>query len=229
VTGGAPREDLSRRFSWFANEVFAPHSPLYGRLAAGIAGDPELLALAGRATSGPEPNLFLSAAHLLLLDGAEHPVAAFYPNLSDGPPKGGDPYPAFRSFCLEHAYEIARIVSSRRVQTNEVRRCALLLPAFGLVARRTGRPLALIEVGTSAGPNLLFDRYAYDYGEGLGLGDPRSPVRISCEARGGRRPPLPGRPPAVVSRLGLDLNPAGRAGPRVGAVVAGARLAGGVR
>lgn len=206
--GRAPREELSRRFARFAQGLSAHHSPLYSRLAAGIAADPELLALAGHAASRPEPNLFLSAVHLLLLGGAQHPVARFYPNLSDGATHRGDPYPPFRSFCLEHADGIREIISTRRVQTNEVRRCALLLPAFGAVAGRTGRPLALVEVGASAGLNLLFDRYTYDYGEGRTAGDPRSAVHISCEVRGDvEELPLPPRLPAVASRVGLDLNP----------------------
>jgi hypothetical protein len=51
------------------------------------------------------------------------------------------------------------------VQTNEVGRCASLLPAFGVVAARTdGRPLALVELGTSAGLNLVWDAYGYAYG-----------------------------------------------------------------
>lgn len=187
--------------------MFKHHSPLYSWLASGVAEDPELITLASNATSGPEPNLFLSAIHSLLLDGAEHPVAEFYPSVSGEDTKHGDPYPLFRSFCLEHAEEIREIVTTRRVQTNEVRRCALLLPAFGLVAERTGEPLSLVEVGTSAGLNLLFDRYSYDYGGGRTLGDPHSPARVSCEPRGDEEVPLPSRPPEVASRTGLDLNP----------------------
>lgn len=203
---GAPREDLSRRFAHFAAELSSHHSPLYSRLAEGISEDPELLGLVSHAASGPEPNLFLSAAHFLLLGGADHPVAGFYPSLSNNL-RSGDPYPDFRAFCLEHAKEMREIIATRRVQTNEVRRCALLLPAFGVISERSGQPLALVEVGASAGLNLLFDRYAYDYGEERGIGAPASPVRISCEPRGDKEVPLPERLPEVVSRIGLDLNP----------------------
>lgn len=76
-----------------------------------------------------------------------------------------------------------------------------------MVAGRTERPLALVEVGASADLNLLFDRYAYDYGEGRRLGDARSPICISCETRGGVKVPVPSRFPAVACRIGLDLNP----------------------
>jgi hypothetical protein len=207
VTGsGASREELSREFARFSKEVFAHHSTLYSRLALGIADDAEMLALAAHAASTPVTNLLFAAAQFLLLGGAEHPVAEYYPNLVASP-KSGDPYPAFRSFCLEHADEMCGILATRRVQTNEVRRCALLLPAFGLVAECAGKPLSLIEVGASAGLNLLFDRYAYDYGEGRTAGDLDSPVRIPCEIRGEKSIPLPPRTPEVASRTGLDLNP----------------------
>jgi hypothetical protein len=65
----------------------------------------------------------------------------------------------------------------------------------------------LVEIGASAGLNLLWDRYGYDYGGGQRYGDPRSPVQIVCELRGSRRPPLPARWPRVATRVGLDLHP----------------------
>jgi hypothetical protein len=98
--------------------------------------------------------------------------------------------------------------STRLVHTNEVRRSACSLPAFGLVARRGGdRPLALVEIGASAGLNLLWDRYGYDYGQGRRYGDPQSPVQISCTPRGTSLPPVPPQFPSVVFRAGLDLSP----------------------
>ena len=103
---------------------------------------------------------------------------------------------------------IREILHTRRVQTNEVRRCALLLPAFGLVAQQAaGRPLALVEIGTSAGLNLLWDHYAYDYGTGRDYGDPVSALHLACELRGEQRPPLPEWMPAIGSRLGIDFQP----------------------
>jgi hypothetical protein len=67
--------------------------------------------------------------------------------------------------------------------------------------------LALVELGASAGLNLLWHRYGYDYGEGRCYGDPLSPVQIECELRGDRQLPLPTVWPTVGTRLGLDLNP----------------------
>ena len=72
----------------------------------------------------------------------------------------------FREFCMERRDQLTGLVSTRRVQTNEVRRCCYLLPAIMLAATMAARPLALIETGASAGLNLGMDHYAYDYGTG---------------------------------------------------------------
>jgi hypothetical protein len=199
--------ELSQRFERFARrECHA--SPLYERVSLGIAHDPELLAIAARAKPGqPLPNLFLAAVHFLLLRGVPAPLAAFYPSLSPTASASADPYPSFRVFCLEHREEILGLIATRLVQTNEVRRCGCLVPAFTRIAQQEGRPLALVEIGASAGLNLLWDRYGYDYGIGRRYGDPRSPVQIVCELRGDRQLPLPVVWPRVATRVGLDLNP----------------------
>jgi hypothetical protein len=199
---------LKGRFEQFAVYEGELSSPLYARLARSIAADPELLALAAEARSTPVPNLLLGAVHYLLLKGATHPLAAFYPSLTDRPRTDADPYPVFQAFCREHQDAIRDLLRTRRVQTNEVRRCACLLPAFAYVARLApDRPLALLEIGPSAGLNLLWDRYGYDYGTGGQYGDPQSPVQLRCTLRGARRPPLPITLPPVAWRAGLDLNP----------------------
>ena len=207
--GEVPVNDaLTRRFETFARRECRGSSALYERLSYGIAGDAEVLTLAAHCRPGqPAPNLFFGAVHFLLLGGLEHPLAAFYPSVTGDAGPTSDPYPAFRSFCLEQAASIRALVESRLVQTNEVRRSALLLPALTLVAERSGRPLALVEVGASAGLNLLPDRYGYSYGDGRRAGDPASPVQLACAVRGDRPPPIPARVPAIASRLGIDLNP----------------------
>jgi hypothetical protein len=136
-------------------------------------------------------------------------LGAFYPSvahLATVPP--GDPLPAFRAFCREYRDALVDLVSTGLVQTNEPRRCTFLLPAFATVAHLAGgTPLALIEVGASAGFNLLFDRYGYDYGAGRLAGDPAAPVQFTCELRGAVLPPLHAGMPPVATRLGIDLNP----------------------
>ncbi len=205
----APPDVLARRFLHFAEREAAGSSPLYTQLCRHIAEDPEVLALAANVPPGqPTPNLLLAAVHYLLLSGLKHPLADFYPSLTTTPDLTHDPYPAFHQFCLAHAEEIRKLLLTRRVQTNEVARCACLLPAFGLAVRQAQQtPLALIEIGASAGLNLLWERYGYDYGNGQRYGLVNSPLQIHCALRGETMPPLPSILPTVAWRVGIDLHP----------------------
>lgn len=202
-------EALSQVFERFAKEECHNSSPLYERLSLAIAKDPEMLSLVAHSRKGERvPNLFFAAMHFLLLKETKHPVSVFYPSLPGYIGVAEDPYPKFRSFCLEHAEKIRRLISVRLVQTNEVRRCACLLPVFVFLSRRThGQPLSLIEIGASAGLNLLWDLYGYNYGEGRRYGNLSSPVQITCALKGDLLPPLSEALPKVSFRLGVDLNP----------------------
>ena len=199
----------AERFRYFAGKTYADRSPLYQNLALRVAEDPELLRLAASAQAKAAlPNLFFAAVHLLLLNGEHHQLAAFYPSLNNSSRHYDYVYPYFRSFVMEHREEIREIMVTHSVQTNEVGRCAVLIPAFGLVAAQTKRqPLTMIEIGSSAGLTLLWDRYHYRYGEVLECGDPDSPVKIECSLRGEMRPPIPGQLPKLASRTGIDLSP----------------------
>lgn len=208
------REALAAAFEDLAAWC-AGSSPLYERLARAAADDAAVLAVA--AAAPPErsaPHLLLAAVHDRLLAGVDHPLAAFYGSVTDDPldPTEQDPYPAFRAFCLSEAGALREVVSTRRTQTNAVRRSAVLYPAFAHVARASdaGGPLAVVEVGPSAGLNLLWDAYdyAYDLPDGgtrrVGAGEGR--VTVASTVRSGD-PPLPANPPAVASRVGVDRNP----------------------
>ncbi|MDS0277623.1 DUF2332 domain-containing protein [Halomicroarcula sp. S1AR25-4] len=183
--------------------------PLYAHLAHRIAADadPDLLAVAEAAPEDrATANLLFAAVHFLLERSPDHPLAAYYPTLTDDARSPDDDcYPAFRDFCLDHADEVRSLLRRRRTQTNSVRRTAVLYPAIAHVASRVDGPLALVELGPSAGLNLLFDRYRYDYGDRV-VGASESPVTIESEVRGGD-PPLPTDPPTLHSRVGVDLNP----------------------
>lgn len=207
-----PKSRMAERFKKIAWEQFKGYSPLYERLALGVADDPEVLEVVTRVGHGKPvlPLLLLGSVHYLLLKGAEHPLTAFYPSVVgyDRKPQEGDPYPAFHDFVLQNQGEIEWLVQTRVVQTNEVQRCACLLPVFGLLyAEALKRPLSLVEVGSSAGLHLLWDRYGYSYGPGLHYGDLNSPVQLRCELRGKFQPPMPEPFPRVVYRVGIDLDP----------------------
>ena len=182
-------------------KVAAPDSPLYAQVSELIADSPELLALAARSNE-QTPMVFLAAIHDELLRDPSHALAAYYPTVGgEGP--GPGLAEALTAFCAERSERIAETLVTRTTQTNETARCAALLPAFASVG--DGRPLALIEMGASAGLNLQWDRYAYDYGDGRTAGVPGSPLSIACELVGPQVPPLD--PPPVSWRVGLDLSP----------------------
>lgn len=206
MTVGRPGPDLAQRFRRFADRECSGISPLYAALSRQVAGDSLLLDMASRAGPGqPPPNMFLAAVHFLLLrGGTDHPLTSFYASLTPEPAPPDEAFPAFQDFCRTHAPDVTRLLGDRVVSTNEVRRTACLLPAFAAVATRSPAPLHLIEIGASAGLNLLWDRYAFDYGGSDRLGSADAPLRLMCETRGDHRPTLPSVLPEIGHRLGID-------------------------
>jgi len=92
-------------------------------------------------------------------------------------------------------------------QTNETGRAGAILGAALVLAGELRMPLAIFEIGASAGLNLAFDRYRYTIDEeGAGWGSPDATVNIEAPWRGDRPPPLDA-PLALASRVACDLNP----------------------
>jgi len=191
----------------FTDEALTYGGPLYAALSRRIATDDDLLAIARHVRRPPVPNVFFAAVHFLLAANPAHELAGFYGDLSDSARPPDEAFGAFRDFVLTHTAELIPLLETRITQTNEVRRCSFLLPALTVVHRSSpGRPLALIDVGCSAGLHLVWDRYHYDYGV-VQVGDPSAAVHIACELRGPLMPPLPERFPECPYRIGIDLNP----------------------
>jgi hypothetical protein len=198
---------LSQKFRQFADEARTYGGPLYVVLSTRIANDEELLGIARHVCRPPVPNVFLAAVHFLLAEAREHELSAFYASLCDVPRPPAEAYPAFRDFILSNTARLIPLLETRITQTNEVSRCSFLLPAFTAVQQSAGGgPLALIDVGCSAGLHLRWDHYHYDYGVAQ-VGDPRAAVSIRCELRGPVMPPLPGSFPECRYRVGIDLSP----------------------
>jgi hypothetical protein len=183
-------------------------SPLYEHLARRVATDAELLALtAGIRPRHLQPNLLFAAAHYLLLKGERSDLARSYESLAGATPFAADVFRHFRSFCLAHADAIRNVIATRRVQTNEVRRCAALVPAFSSAAAALDADrAAFVEIGASAGLNLQWDRYRCEYDSDLAWGESAAHLVFSCELRGLGRPDVD-RLPAIVQRYGIDIAP----------------------
>lgn len=173
-------------------------SACYADWSLHIADDPALIARIDRWPHNKrQPLLLLAAARYL---GAEV-----------------SPYGEFRNFLDEHWADVSRTVLSRATQTNEVGRCATLLPSFAAISAAEQKPLALIEVGASAGLALFPDRYSYEYDDGTTVtrlaaeprpaGQPAAPEPpvLRCAVSGAV--PVPDELPDVVWRAGIDLNP----------------------
>jgi hypothetical protein len=178
--GHDPAKSAAANYREFAQDARG-RSPAYEALAGAVAADPAVLAfLDSLPPEKRQPNLLFAAARYL---GA--------------PPDIG----ALKALVRRREPELSAVMLARRTQTNEPARCATLLPALAQLPP----PLALIEVGASAGLTLLFDRYSYDYaGHRIAGLDPQAPV-LHCAPRG--PVPLPAQLPVISWRAGLDLSP----------------------
>lgn len=202
------RHPLSARFEQFAREAAILGSTLYERLSNYIAGNDELLDVAANTPHEPVPNTFFGAVHYLLLAGARHPLRDFYASLTPHPASNHTLCETFHNFCIASRDTLLPLITTHRTQTNEVNRSAVLAPAFCVVAALAGgKPLALVEVGASAGLNLSWDSYRIAYSDGTILGDPNSRVHVACELRGAPLPAAIESPPTIADRIGIDLNP----------------------
>lgn len=174
-------------------------SPLYVELCEVVAGSDELLRILNNILNWPYPNVFFAAVHFLLMKGDGPDLARYYRSLTDDPEPLAAVGAPFREFVVSHEEEIVELGRTRYTQTNECRRCVLLLPA---IWRSSLSRFHLVDLGTSAGLNLLVDLYHYRW-DGIEWG-PDSPVTLETELRGSGPEP---REIRVLSRTGLDLNP----------------------
>jgi hypothetical protein len=198
----SPVEELTGFLRGWADLELRGYAPLYERVARALADEPALLVRVAEAAPREKlvPVLLFAAVRYLVLGEPTHPLARIYET------GVGDPWPPFRALLHDRFDEVAALLASRVIQTNEVGRTSAVYPALGLLAAETGRPLAVVEVGASAGLNLLLDRFAYEYGDAT-AGDPASPVRLTCRLVGPRRPPLPDGAIPIASRVGIDRAP----------------------
>jgi hypothetical protein len=197
----SPRDDFAQMWAWFATHCH-DYSPLYERISAAVADDPQLLDWVRSAPPDAHlPPALLAAVHYLLLETPEHPLADVYAGRSDA-----DPAPLFLQLCRDRGEEVMQLLTTRRIQTNDCGRSALIAPGLTWLAHRIAAPMALVDVGASAGLNLLCDRYRIDYGPAGATGPRTSSVHIDCRVAGGQ-PPIAAALPTLVSRIGIDRSP----------------------
>lgn len=215
--------DAAARFRTFA-DAEGDAVPMYARLCRVIASDEDLAGLLLLAPANQRlPVLVLNAVHDVVLRDPSCPIAHWFPNVTGHPPPGRDPADALRATVEEYREEIEEIITTRRIQTNEVNRCAGWRLALGRVCAGDDRPLALIELGPSAGLNLRLDDYRIETTDARGTvvdiwGTPESTVRVTSamsDPSGGPEldPAGPGAAllatdiPPVRWRVGLDERP----------------------
>ena len=174
-------------------------------LADDLARGGPVMDLVGSWQGDPEedavPLRLAGALHALVLQGAAPALAAAYP-----PHASGDPAKlrsAVEVVLATRANELRRFIASPP-QTNEVGRSAVLLGGFLTIAAATRLPLRTLEIGASAGLNLIWDQYRYQLGAGT-WGDATSPVRLAPEWEGGL-PPMDAEL-TVAERAGCDVAP----------------------
>ena len=187
-------DDVPVRYAEFAEFEVRGRTPVYLSWARGIADDPATCALI-------ETLPRIKRQPALVFAAARHA----------GAPETED-YAGFRDFVHAHWPQIEQIALTHSTQTNEAKRCAVLLPFLSMLPE----PLSLVEMGASAGLCLYPDRYAYRYtlddgtvrdlapAPGLASTELPPPV-LGCDLRDGI--PAPRTLPEVVHRGGVDLSP----------------------
>jgi hypothetical protein len=211
---------LADHFRGLAATVERDGGVIYPAICRGVADDPRVLSLLdGTPLPQRRPLLLLAAVHFLLLSGVDHPLAAYYDTVAavrgtPFDPSATDVSVVFTAFCETHRRELEQVIAGRTTQTNEVGRCSALLPGLCHIASRYDPdvPLSLLDLGTSAGLNLLFDDYSYTYRSAADdavrtAGTVGSPVSIECAARDDLNSLPELRLPAMGERVGLDLSP----------------------
>jgi hypothetical protein len=159
-------------------------SPSYERLSIAVSRDDEVLARLGLLPPAKrQPNLLFGVVRLL-----RGPV---------------DDPAAFHDYAVANWPAIEAEMRARATQTNEAGRCAILLPVLAALPQ----PLALLDVGASAGLCLYPDKYSYQYGDQARIDPPGGPgaTVISVDIDG--PVPVPAAVPEVRWRAGIDLNP----------------------
>jgi hypothetical protein len=201
---------LTALFTEFADTTRS-RAPLYSEMSSLVAEASWCHELMAQASPLQRlPMLWFASLHRICMDHPSDPIADYFPTLRLFPATPRPPSELSQAqiaeFCERHSERLRDLLSTRRTQTNEVGRCALLLPVLAGLEARTTEPLRLLDVGTSAGLTLGIDRYNYRFEPGgeVHSEHPDAPTLV-CATTG--QPPVPHQMPRILARRGIDANP----------------------
>ena len=211
--------DLAAAFRAFAAEA-GRRAPLYVRLA-GIAAEHSGIhsLLAHAPVAQRRPVLLLAAVHHLVLGEPDCGLARHYPSVT-GRSSDEDPRRDLIDFVCDHREELVDLIATRSTQTNEIGRSSIILSILLELSGEGHSRFGLLDVGCSAGLNLLLDRYRHRFTADRrgaawpdlewppasargGVDDDR--VLLECSLRDLPRPEP--HEITIVERLGIDPDP----------------------
>ena len=195
-------------------------SPIYADVCAAIADGltrdtrtgARVLDWPGEPTRDAVPLRLIGGLHALVLAAADTPIAEVFAGRIDGAERIAQ---VVADVLRDHDDALYPWLDGPP-QTNEPGRSGALMTGLLAVAARFGPRLDLLEIGSSAGLNLLIDRYRIDLG-GTVVGPAAAPVSIVPDWRGA--PPAP-VPVEIVSVRGCDVHPMDATDPAVEARLA---------
>lgn len=198
--------DIRTAFIWQARGCRTMGAPFNGRLMDVLAAILDRETSTGRAVLDWAGDPYADALMMRLGGGLNALVRdGQLPELAACYPPNPAPDDAVFATALTQALADDRLLNwlTSAPQTNEVARSGVLMAGMLVVAQATRLPLALFELGASAGLNLNLDRFGYDLG-GKRFGDLASPLQLAPAWKG---PPPPDTRITVASRRGVDLSP----------------------
>jgi hypothetical protein len=209
----AGQQRLARLFSEQSDGCARLGSPLYAGLLAHAAKDIETGGVLADVLAGheqdPGPSALAlrlaGAVHRLVLEGRAPELARYYPSVG-GTALVDPAWEAFRRTVAENQPTVRTLLQSPP-QTNEVGRSAILFGGLLHVAATTGLPIRLLDIGASAGLNLLVDQFRFELTERIALGDATSPVQLRQPWTADTPWPPIEVPLQIVERRGCDVHP----------------------
>ena len=214
-------ERLRRAVDFFARTQCAGVSPFYEQVCRYLVTDDAMLELLLAAPlEQRRPSLFFGALNHLVTLHRDDPLAGYFPNLGGAVASDAVLGRELTRFVHQHGDHFRQLLGTRTTQTNDVRRSYVLGTGLSAAAQHMPAPLDVVELGASAGLNLLYDRYRHTVNDETVF----SPARAeTCEIRilgkGGKGEPGDSGPaenadgpgnhpwPIARTRTGVDLQP----------------------